>query len=461
MTIYEIKNSPTSITSLSSGNMLRKKINFFLMQTTDGVTVPYAAFLVIEESVDKSVYTIKYTSSSVETRHEYSPSSGIAAVRVAAYDDITKMPLVAKVINVEKKNVSGYKSAVTAMPENPDIGDIVLWSGTTDTYIDGRLYEWDGVGWNKLDYTTSMGAYTDALTDILASHTTSTGYFDAAFCNAFFANSASINALQTKTITLKSGGELLSDDYVKNESGIRVGYEGDADFNNNLHIGGNATIDGTTHISGTTTIDGTTHIGGNATIDGTTHIGGSALIEGVLTVSSGEIKSSNYTVGGEGFRLYQGILYAIGAHLQTLNLAGGVEGTDITFTSTIGLRSGVLLSNEIQKTFVYSDFGTSQHLTAIYNSIFALLTSTAASEFTIPILPLTGSLTVEVLSVWYNVTLSYATTDGTYVYLFGMQATTDGSRLKIRLSNGDIYVALNEVDTFYVGTAAGCTFCII
>jgi len=304
MIIYEIKNSPASITALSSGNLLRKKITFFSMRTTDGVSVPYAAFFVIEESTDKSVYTVKYTGSSTETKHEYSPSSGIAAVRVSIYDVLSGLPLVNKVVFVDKQNVSGYKYTVTGMPENPDIGDVVLWSGAAGTYTNGRLYEWDGVGWNQLDYINNMSVYADALTDILASNTLSTGYFDAVFCNAFFSNSASISALQTKVITLSAGGELRSADYIADTSGIRVGYDGDADFNNNLHIGGNTTIDGNTTIgaallvTGAVGFNGITHIGGTLTVDGATQLGGMLDIIGNTTVMGTTVMNGDTTIEG-------------------------------------------------------------------------------------------------------------------------------------------------------------------
>ena len=85
-----------------------------------------------------------------------------------------------------------------------------------------------------------------ALKDILASMKAGPGYFSEVFCNVLFANSASISALQTKTISLSSGGMIKSNEeiYEQYKTGMCISANGNADFNGNTHIGGNLTVDG-------------------------------------------------------------------------------------------------------------------------------------------------------------------------------------------------------------------------
>jgi hypothetical protein len=69
------------------------------------------------------------------------------------------------------------------------------------------------------------------LDQILALMSTGDGYFGDLFCSNFFANSASITALQTKTITLTTSGVIKSANYVSATTGFQVGYDGTAEFN--------------------------------------------------------------------------------------------------------------------------------------------------------------------------------------------------------------------------------------
>ena len=107
------------------------------------------------------------------------------------------------------------------------------------------------------------------------------GYFSTAFCNAFFANQASINALSTKVIYLDTGGALRSKEteYIYHTKGLLIDAAGNIDANGSTHIGGNLAIDGAAQISGNCTISGATQITGNC------NIGGNATFNGTINTS--------------------------------------------------------------------------------------------------------------------------------------------------------------------------------
>lgn len=118
--------------------------------------------------------------------------------------------------------------------------DWIMWGGTDyekeqqtgqGTYQNvlftkSMLYRLDKVGeylvWSKLDpeakdeqgYPLYSTEYMAGLTDILASRNAGPGYFSSVFANAFFTNTASIMALQTKTIELKVDGCIKSEGYI-------------------------------------------------------------------------------------------------------------------------------------------------------------------------------------------------------------------------------------------------------
>ena len=161
---------------------------------------------------------------------------------------------------------STYYGPLIVPPVEPHEGDFFLYVGATSTqvidhkWIKYELYKYHNGDWEWLDATVFQNRdyFMQALQDILTEAPATTGYFSTAFCNAFFANSASINALSTKVIYLDTGGALRSREtqYTYHTQGLLIDASGNIDANGNTHIGGTCTIDGTTTIGGTTTIQG-------------------------------------------------------------------------------------------------------------------------------------------------------------------------------------------------------------
>lgn len=160
-------------------------------------------------------------------------------------------------------------------------GDWIMWGGETISteltaggrFVKSFLYRADKIEgviiWSELtpDELDEQGfpryskQYMQALTDILSTQEAGSGYFSTVFASAFFANSAAISALQTKTITLQAdGGELMTSDYVSGgEHGFRFmsdsnaelrGLEYPVELNGAVHIGGRCVIDGDARVSG-------------------------------------------------------------------------------------------------------------------------------------------------------------------------------------------------------------------
>lgn len=148
-------------------------------------------------------------------------------------------------------------------------GDWLMWGAETipDTEFteSGRLVKAylyravkvDGaVTWTELDVADPENAafFMAALEDILRSQEAGTGYFSTVFSQSFFANSAAIESLQTKTITLQAdGGIVKTDDYDGEVHGFRFmsdayaeieGIEYPIDFRGATHLGGRCLIDG-------------------------------------------------------------------------------------------------------------------------------------------------------------------------------------------------------------------------
>ena len=163
-----------------------------------------------------------------------------------------------------------YLGAVTTLPAVHGKGDWFTWSGpTSGTLTNGYVYMY-GTGNNyslldpnaKIPDTNLLAnskQYMQALDDILRSQKAGPGYFSTIFCNAFFANSASIDALQTKTIVLQgTGGSITTEGYITNTSGFALlnkdhpnaGGTPYFDFNGNFHLGGTGSIGGNVNISG-------------------------------------------------------------------------------------------------------------------------------------------------------------------------------------------------------------------
>ena len=173
----------------------------------------------------------------------------------------------------EVKNIArqvagaNYYGPLTVPPLNPAEGDFFLYVGDTtldQKWIKYELYIYRNSDWVRLDPDVFQNRdyFMAALQDILERAPATTGYFSTAFCNAFFANNASINALATHVIYLDTGGALRSreEEYEYHTSGLLIDASGNIDANGDTHIGGTCTIDGTTTIGGNTTIEGVCNV---------------------------------------------------------------------------------------------------------------------------------------------------------------------------------------------------------
>lgn len=151
--------------------------------------------------------------------------------------------------------VPSYLGMFESDPKDAKEGDWYVYNGVETTERNkGKVYLYQmntagtALSWVKLtpSDTNNSKYFMAALKDVLASMKAGPGYFSEVFCNVLFANAASISALQTKTISLSSGGMIKSNDeiYEQKKSGMCISSDGNADFNGDTHIGGNLTVDG-------------------------------------------------------------------------------------------------------------------------------------------------------------------------------------------------------------------------
>ena len=140
-----------------------------------------------------------------------------------------------------------YLGVSSTSPANPNKGDYFVYSGiSTGDWVKSRIYRWSGSLWERLDYDdyNNSDYYMSALQDILNLENAGDGYFSSLFCNAFFANQASINALKVKTIYLYNTGAIQSQNatYVAETTGLRIDASGNIDANGSVHIKGPCAI---------------------------------------------------------------------------------------------------------------------------------------------------------------------------------------------------------------------------
>ena len=203
-----------------------------------------------------------------------------------------KVPLLLeeKIDDVVREPTNGpqYKGVSNTIPTPVKKGDWFVYSGTTvgTTWIKDRIYRYDGEAWEFLDPDNDGNSryYMSALQDILALEEAGDGYFSTLFCNAFFANKASINALKVQTIYLYDTGAIQSQDetYVPETVGLRIDAAGNIDANGDTHIGGSGSIGGDIRIYG--------QVRGDLDIEGTAILRGTTIIEGNASFS-GDINS--------------------------------------------------------------------------------------------------------------------------------------------------------------------------
>lgn len=208
------------------------------------------------------------------------------------------------------EHVPAYLGAVNITPYSAQEGDFFTWAGTT--YGDrenSKVYLLKNGVWQGLDPTvsTNRSYYMQALEDVLACQNISNGYFAAIFAQSFFTNEATMNSLSTRTIYLRYGGYIQSENtqYVPQAHGLRIDNDGNIDAN------------------------GDTHIGGNCTIDGNTTIGGNASFAGRLNGADGSFK---------------GTLNGVNGSFTTLTIADYIRSADeIDFGPGVGVRPRFIL----------------------------------------------------------------------------------------------------------------------
>ena len=143
-----------------------------------------------------------------------------------------------------------YLGISSSIPQNVTDGQYFVYSGTTVTnWTYSKIYKYvEGTGWEELDATLPQNQdyYMRCLKDILSLNDVDDGYFAVIFAQAFFANTAALNSLAVRTITLASNGNIQSEEtvYAYHTSGLKIDADGNIDANGVTHIGGSCTIDG-------------------------------------------------------------------------------------------------------------------------------------------------------------------------------------------------------------------------
>lgn len=135
-----------------------------------------------------------------------------------------------------------YLGLSASDPSGAQEGDYFVYSGeTTGTRTKSNIYRYTNDAWEELNPEESQNNmyYMQALEDVLSLNNASNGYFAALFANAFFANSATLYELSTKTLYLRTGGYIMSEKthYTAETAGLKIDADGNIDANGNSHFG--------------------------------------------------------------------------------------------------------------------------------------------------------------------------------------------------------------------------------
>lgn len=194
-----------------------------------------------------------------------------------------------------------YQGPSLVPPQDPQEGDFFLYIGQTSLdqkWIQYNLYIFQDGEWTRLDEQDfgKRDYFMQALQDILRYAPATEGYFSKAFCDSFFANQASLNALSTKVIFLDTGGMIKSNVYTEGTTGLKIDAAGNIDANQNTHIGGKVAIGVPLSQMGNYDVV----IGGNAKIKGTLDSAGGTFtgaLNGATGNFTGQINASSGTLG--------------------------------------------------------------------------------------------------------------------------------------------------------------------
>ncbi|MCR5284865.1 MAG: hypothetical protein K6D95_04650 [Treponema sp.] len=275
------------------------------------------------------------------------------AARQAQGEDVTELQEALELINSQLSAIDSeldtkvdhlpeYLGRSSTTPSNPGAGDFFVYSGASSgSWYKSDVYRYDpdntysgeyGSGhWQRLDSTDFAyhSYYMMALEDILALNNASDGYFASLFASAFWTNSATMEKLSTKTIYLRQGGYMMSDNllYEEGVTGLRIDAAGNLDANGNTHIAGKVAIgvplkDNQGQLTSDfedydVVIGGDTKIAGNVDLKDV-NIGGNTIIEGD-SIFKGKIQNAvmeiKYVTEGE-LILYKE--YAAGSNIWGL-----------------------------------------------------------------------------------------------------------------------------------------------
>ena len=137
-----------------------------------------------------------------------------------------------------------YYGGTSVAPGSPQEGDFYLFTGSGENNCKVRRYH--NAAWEWLDPTNTnyRNYYMMALQDILSNTNAGTATFSNAFAGSFWAAWANMTTLEVKTIYLRNGGTIQSDNltYVPETRGTRLDYYGNFDANGDTHLGGKVAI---------------------------------------------------------------------------------------------------------------------------------------------------------------------------------------------------------------------------
>lgn len=163
----------------------------------------------------------------------------------------TTLPPIIASLNAQGQKIShlpvNYGPRLSA-PSDAVEGDYYLYTGDS---VSGRHYlyiqQYTNNEWVERSPTESAYAslYMMNLEEILLqTPDLESGYFNAVFAASFIGNAATVNKLATQTLYLREGGYIQSDSvlYTPQTTGVKIGYDGNIDANEDTHIAGKVAI---------------------------------------------------------------------------------------------------------------------------------------------------------------------------------------------------------------------------
>ena len=203
-------------------------------------------------------------------------------------------------IDSKVSHLPEYFGGTSVAPGSPQEGDFYLFTGSGENNCKVRRYH--NAAWEWLDPTNTnyRNYYMMALQDILSNTNAGTATFSNAFAGSFWTAWANMTTLEVKTIYLRNGGTIQSDNltYVPETRGTKLDYYGNFDANGDTHLGGKVAI-GVPLTGNTDFNDYDVVIGGNTKISGELD-GATGSFSGTVRAFAGRFEAGL----GEIFRIY-------------------------------------------------------------------------------------------------------------------------------------------------------------